>query len=240
MKIFSKSGKDKKDNSLALFHGEAAAASAESAGCAYQSPSIIATGADGSTVALLSTVTNLVLAMLLIKVPSLVEGKTPMKRTVVMMSFINAFTWIPIIFVFLFFKSINPLMLIGLWIFGLVPATLLGPLRDNWLANLVPSDKMGRYLSWRSVIAGIFYLAAYNIMGFTLHIKSSGNIGRGFALVLAVAFLASVTSTFLYSYYPFTTPVAKSQTAPKISFLSFLKGARKEHLGTFILFALTL
>ena len=238
MKIFSKSGNDQKDNSLALFHGEAAAASAETAGCAYQSPSIIATGADGSTVALLSTVTNLVLAMLLIKVPSLVEGKTPMKRTVVMMSVINAFTWIPIIMVFLFFKSINPMMLIGLWIFGLVPATLLGPLRDNWLANLVPSDKMGRYLSWRSVVAGIFYLAAYIIMGFILSLyKASGDIGRGYAIVLAVAFLASLTSTFLYSSIHSPPPIAKSQKTPKISFISFLKGARKEHLGTFILFA---
>jgi MFS family permease len=236
MKIFSKSGTDKKDNSLGLFHGEAAAASAEAAGCAYQSPSIIAAGADGSTVALLSTVTNLVLAMLLIKVPSLVEGKTPMKKTVVMMAVVNTVTWIPIVFVFMFFKTINPMLLIGLWILGLVPATLLGPLRDNWLANIVPTDKMGRYLSWRSVIAGIFYLAAFNIMGFTLY-KSTGNIGRGFAIVLAVAFLASLVSTYLYSIIHSPAPMVKSQTVPSLSFMSFLKGARKEHLGTFILFA---
>jgi len=236
MKIFSKSDTDKKDNSLGLFHGEAAAASAEAAGCAYQSPSIIAAGADGSTVALLSTVTNLVLAALLIRVPSLVGGKTPMKRTVVTMAIVNTITWIPIVFVFMFFKAINPVLLIGLWILGLVPATLLGPLRDNWLANVVPSDKMGRYLSWRSVIAGIFYLAAFNIMGFTLF-KSTGNISRGFAVVLAVAFLASLVSTYLYSIIRSPAPVAKSQAVPSLSFMSFLKGARKEHLGTFILFA---
>ena len=236
MKIFSKSGTDKKDNSLNLFHAESAAASAESAGCSFQSASIIATGADSSSVLFLSTVTNLVLAALLIKVPSLVEGKTPMKRTVVMMAVVNTFTWIPIVFVFMFFKTINPLLLIGLWILGLVPATLLGPLRDNWLANIVPSDKMGRYLSWRSLIAGIFYLAAFNIMGFTLY-KSTGNIGRGFAIVLAVAFLASLVSTYLYSIIHSPAPVVKSQTVPSLSFMSFLKGARKEHLGTFILFA---
>ena len=94
MIIFSNRGKDKKDNSLGLFHAEAAAVSAESAGCAFQANSIIATGASDSSVALLSTVTNLVLAVLLIKVPSLVEGKTPMKRTVVLMAVVNAFTWI--------------------------------------------------------------------------------------------------------------------------------------------------
>ncbi len=235
MKIFPNHGKDQKDNSLALFHSEAASISVESAGCAYQSPSIIATGASGSSVALLSTVTNLVLALLLIKVPSLVEGKTPMKRTVVLMSIANAFTWIPIIIVFIFFKNINPVLLIGLWIFGLVPVTLLGPLRDNWLANLIPSDKMGRYLSWRSAIAGFFYLAAYYMMGFTLD-KSTGQLGRGFAIVLSVAFLASLASILLYSSIHSPAPIVKSQTAPTISFINFLKGARKEHLGTFILF----
>ena len=236
MKIFPNRGKDKKDNSLGLFHAEAAAISAESAGVAYQSPSLIAAGAGGSTVAFLSTITNLILALLLIKVPSLVEGKTPMKRTVVLMAIVNSFTWIPIIFVFIFFKNINPMLLIGLWIFGLVPAALMGPLRDNWVANIVPSDKMGRYLSWRSAIAGIFYLVAFNIMGFTLF-KSAGNIGRGFAIVLSIAFLASLASTFLYSSIHSPPTTDKPQTAPKISFGSFLKGARKEHLGTFILFA---
>jgi MFS family permease len=150
--------------------------------------------------------------MLLIKVPALVEGKTPMKRTIVMMALINAFTWIPIIFVFLFFKQINPLLLIALWIFGLVPATLLGPLRDNWLANMVPSEKMGRYLSFRSVISALFFLVAYNIMGFTLS-RATGNVFSGFAIVLGIAFFASIASTFLYSNIHSPAPVAKSETA---------------------------
>jgi MFS family permease len=56
-------------------------------------------------------------------------------------------------------------------------------------------------------------------------------------VVLAVAFLASLVSTYLYSIIRSPAPVAKSQTVPSLSFTSFLKGARKEHLGTFILFA---
>src|SRR5271157_3165348 len=236
MKLFAKNGSDKKDNSLSLFHVEAAAVNAENAGCNFQSQSLIAIGADAPSVALLSTFTNLVLAILLIKVPSLVEGKTPMKKSIVTIALVNAFTWIPIIFVFLFFKHINPLLLIALWIFGLVPATLLGPLRDNWLANMVPSEKMGRYLSFRSVISALFFLVAYVFMGFTIY-RSSANIGRGFAIVLGIAFLASLVSTFLYSNIHSPTPAVKSETAQSLSFINFLKGAMKEHLGTFILFA---
>jgi MFS family permease len=238
MKFFAKNGSDKKDNSLSLFHAEAAAANAESAGCNLQSNSLIATGASDSTVLILSTVTNMVLAALLIKVPSLVEGKTPMKKTVVTMAFVNALTWIPIVFTFLFFHQINPVMLIALWIFGLVPATLIGPLRDNWLANMVPPEKMGRYLSFRSVIAGIFYLLAFNIMGFTL-LQTKGDVYKGFAIVLGIAFTASLVSTFIYSTIHAPAPAAKSETTnkPSLSFTNFLKGARKEHLGTFILFS---
>ena len=236
IKLFSKNGSDKQDNSLGLFHVEAAAVNLENAGCNYQAQSLMAIGADASSVALLSTFTNLVLAILLIKVPSLVEGKTPMKKSIVTIALVNAFTWIPIILVFMFFKQINPLLLIALWIFGLVPATLLGPLRDNWLANMVPSEKMGRYLSFRSVIAGTFFLAAYVFMGFTLY-RSTTNIGRGFAIVVGIAFLASLVSTFLYSNIHSPAPAAKSETAPSLSFVNFLKGAMKEHLGTFILFA---
>jgi hypothetical protein len=41
MKIFPNRGKDKKDNSLALFHGEAATGSIENAGTAYQRPLLL-------------------------------------------------------------------------------------------------------------------------------------------------------------------------------------------------------
>jgi MFS family permease len=126
-------------------------------------------------------------------------------------------------------------MLIALWIFGLVPATLLGPLRDNWLANMVPPEKMGRYLSFRSVIAGIFYLAAFNIMGFTLNIGTEKGF-RGFAIVLGIAFVASLVSTFLYTLIRAPKPPEKTEKAASLTFMNFLKGAKKEHLGTFILF----
>ncbi|MCX6003626.1 MAG: MFS transporter [Chloroflexi bacterium] len=235
MKIFPNRGKSKSDKSLALFYGEAATTSVESAGCAYQSPSIIATGAEAQSVAFLSVMTNLVLGLLLIKVPSLVEGKTPMKKTVVLIATISAATWLPIILLLLLFVKVSPFLLIALWIVSLVPTTLMIPLRDNWLANLVPSEKMGRYLSWRSAVAGVFYLITFYLMGYTLD-SSAAHISRGYAFVLCIAFVASVGSVFLYSSIRPPAPIVKSQTAPTTTFISFLKGARKEHLGTFILF----
>ena len=236
MKIQLGNGKGTKENSLKLLHGEAASSAVESAGCAYQSPSVIAAGASAQGVALLSTLTNLVLSVLLIKVPSLVEGKQKsLKRTTLMIAVVSAITWLPIIFVMLFMKNVNPLLLTALWIIGLVPTTLLYPFRDNWLAGLVPSEKMGRYLSWRSVIAGMCYLATFYLMGFILD-RTTGFESRSYAFILAIAFLASAVSVVLYcGVRPLATPKT-IEKKPTLTFISFLKDTRKNHLGTFILF----
>ena len=98
-----------------------------------------------------------------------------------------------------------------------------------------------RQTKWGGILAGVqslpvFFISPLSISWVSHCIKSTGNVVRGFAIVLSVAFLASVVSTFLYSSIHSPAPVAKSQTAPPISFVNFLKGARKEHLGTFILF----
>jgi hypothetical protein len=236
MKIQLGNGKSTKENSLKLLHGEAASSAVESAGCAYQSPSVIAAGASAQGVALLSTLTNLVLSVLLIKVPSLVEGKqSSLKRTTLLIAVVSAITWLPIIFVMLFMKSVSPLLLTALWIIGLVPTTLLYPFRDNWLAGLVPSEKMGRYLSLRSVIAGMCYLATFYLMGFILD-RTTGFESRSYAFILAIAFLASAVSVVLYcGVRPLATPKT-IEKKPTLTFVNFLKDTRKNHLGTFILF----
>ncbi len=235
MKIQLGNGKGKKENSLALLHGEAASSAVESAGCAYQSPSVIAAGASAQGVALLSTLTHLVLSILLIKVPSLVEGKqSTLKRTTLIIAVISSITWLPIVFVMLFMKNVSPLLLTALWIVGLVPTTLLYPIRDNWLAGLVPADKMGRYLSWRSVISGVCYLATFYLMGFILD-QTTGFESRSYAFILSLAFLASAISVVLYCG---VRPLTASTTIEKtpLTFINFLKDTRKNHLGTFILF----
>jgi hypothetical protein len=236
MKIQPGNGTNKKERSLGLLHGEAASSAVETAGCAYQSPSIIAAGADARGVALLSTVTNLVLALLLIKVPSLVEGsRNSLKRTTIILAVFGSVTWLPIIFITLFVRNVSPFLLIALWTTSLVPTTLLYPLRDSWLASLVPGDKMGRYLSWRSAIAGACYLSTFYLMGFLLD-RTIGQQGRSYAFILAVAFLAAAVSVVMYCWVrpPVVPPVRDKK--PTLDFITFLKNARKSHLGTFIFF----
>ncbi|MBN1643959.1 MAG: hypothetical protein JW856_03995 [Dehalococcoidales bacterium] len=235
MKILPVFGKNKGDKSLAIFHGESATSSIESAVTAYQGPSIIAAGADAGSVALLTAALNLALSALLIKVPTLAEKQNNLKRTTISIAIINTITWLPVVLVLLLFSKLNPYLLIGLWVLNMVPSILVGPLRDNWVANLIPSEKVGRYLSWRAAIASTLYLGISYLMAFILDKAGSGSY-HGYAIVTAIALFGALASTVFYG----KIRQSQSQTAvPKaeaFGFLSFLKETRHSHLGTFIIF----
>jgi hypothetical protein len=227
--------KDKQDKSLAFFHGEAATSSIENAGSAYQAPSILAAGADASSVALLSAVTNIVLSFLLVKVPSLAEGRHSLRKTTMTIAIINTVTWLPIVILLLLFNKLNTFLLIGFWVVNLVPSILVGPLRDNWMSNLIPSETTGRYLGWRSAIASAFYLGTFYLMGFILDSTKSGGY-INYAIITAFALFASLASCIFYS--KINQPRLKTSAGKKDSFgfFTFLKQTRYNHLGTFVIF----
>lgn len=119
-------GHQKTDRSLKYFHGEAVASSLENAGAAYQAPSLVASGAADGDVALLSALSNLLLSILLIKIPSLLNSLGSLKRVVLILALVSAITWLPLILVIFFFGKVSPFLLIGLWLFSLVPSLLVG------------------------------------------------------------------------------------------------------------------
>ncbi|HXY74354.1 MAG TPA: hypothetical protein VEH58_03415, partial [Dehalococcoidales bacterium] len=183
-------GKSKKDNSLSLLHVEAGSCAAETAAGTFQANTVLAVGGNAGTVAMLSSILNLVLAVTLIKVPSLVSNKqNAIKRTTSIISFINVFTWLPLIFAMLLGAHVSPILIIALWVINMVPAVLVYPLRDHWLASIAPTENMGRYLSIRSIISGIAYLIPYLAMGW--FIQMTGNHARSYTIVIVLGLVAA-------------------------------------------------
>ena len=228
-------GHQKTDRSLKYFHGEAVASSLENAGAAYQSPSLVASGAAAQDVAILSSLSNLLLSVLLIKIPSLLKLLGSQKRVVLILSLVSAITWLPLILALFFFGKIGPFWLIGLWLLSLVPSLLVGPLRDNWLAESVPSRRMGRYLSVRSAISGVAYLGFFFFMGHILD-ASSGGIFKGYAAVLAIAFFGSVIIVVLYKMIRASKSEPENAAGDRFHFPDFIKEARQGQLGKFIIY----
>jgi MFS family permease len=211
----------------------------EDAAINYQSPSIIAAGADAQHVSILAMMVNLMLSVICVKSPSIIERFGLTKKGALLLSFLNLCVWIPLISLFLVFRSaLAPAWLVLVWLLNLFPAVLLSTQRDNWLSNLIPPNVMGRYLGQRLAIKSALYLGAFCLSGFLLD-SFVGDDLTGFAIVFAIAFLAAFGNFLIYSFMgdPRTEIVKAQEEKPAdFGFFDFLRELKERKLNTFILF----
>ncbi|MFA4837004.1 MAG: hypothetical protein WC749_13155 [Dehalococcoidia bacterium] len=227
---------------LSYFHGEAVTTSVESASVAYQAPSLVAAGMNAQGVPLVSSLSNGLMALLCIKIPSLVGRTSGIKTTALFISIANVLTWIPVVFVFFFMRPIDQFGLATLWLLNLVPSILIAPIRDSWLVDTVPHSKMRRYFGLRSAISAGVYLVIFCALGFVLEI-SGGQPLTGFAIVYIVATLAALSSLLFYFRIHSQINAATQekpkhdQEKPKSGLVDFIKETRRGYLGTVILYS---
>lgn len=91
----------------------------------------------------------------------------------------------------------------------------------------------------RSAISGVAYLGFFFFMGYILD-ASSGGIFKGYAAVLAIAFIGSVISVVFYKMIRAPKSETEKVTDAKFSFPDFIKEARHGQLGKFILYVSSL
>ena len=222
-----------KKKSLKYFHGEVGAEAAGEAANAYAPASMVAAGAGDATIALMATMNNFVAGLLYIKVPSVIRKMGSRKKAILVLAFLDAIGWLPLIAVLFFFKPINPLWLLPCWLINLVPGMLLAPARSSWLADLVPANIRGRYFGLRSAISGAAYIGTFYLFGYVLQIFREHAL-TGFALLFVIAFTANIICLFIYGKIH-NTPVTPEKDT-KFGFLDFLNETRQRNLGKFILY----
>lgn len=223
----------KKDRSLSLLHGEAASSSVESAGLSYQAPSLLSAGGAAKDVALLSTATNLIFALLLVKMPSFLRSGDSLKKATLLMALISVLAWLPLILVPLLIPSISVAVLIPLWVISLIPALLVGPVRDKWMADLVPTSRMGRYFGMRQIVAAGSYLTTFYLMGYLMD-STKGSHLNTYVVVFSIAFLGSLISLLLY------LGVRRSEmhngSVNSFGLLDFLQETKQNNMSTFMVY----
>ncbi len=217
-------------------HGEASTSAIENASTSYHSPSLIAVGADTNSVALLTALLNLFLSLLCIKAPSILEKIGLTKRGIIILSCLSAYTWVPLILMFLLPlpTKLAPIWLAVMWLVSLAPAVLLSILRDSWLANLIPSDHMGRYLGKRLAITSISHLSTFLVMGYVLD-NARGQLSASFATIFTVSLVAAFLSFIIYSkMHDILGETEKSKKS--LGFSTFVSELRDKKLSKFMLF----
>jgi hypothetical protein len=229
------------DKNLLRFHGDAAASAVEDATVNYQSPSIIATGANAGTVSLAATLVNLALAVICMKAPSLIEKAGLGKRGAIILEFMNFCTWIPLALAFLLgYKGITPVLIAFLWFVNIMPGMLLSIQRDNWITNIVPKETIGRYLGQRMAIKSAFYLGGFCFIGYLLdEFQGSNLMGFGFVCTIGVivTFVDYLIFTFMHEAHDQVAQPRKLESGVgKFKLFEYISELKEKKLSTFVSF----
>jgi hypothetical protein len=181
-------------------------------------------------------VVSLILAFICIKAPAIARRIGPTQKALVVISCLNSCGWVPIIVLLAFLMPKYTLVWLGLlWLINVAPSVLIEIIRDSWLANLIPSDSVGRYLGKRMAITSVFYLGTFLITGYMLD-NSGLQLETSFAAIFTVAFVASLASFFIYSRMHDLPQANENRVGAKLGFSSFMTELKDKKLNRFMLF----
>ena len=225
--------KARRTGSHGYFRLEAAAGAAQDVGASYQTPALVAAGAQAQEVSVLSGLTNLIAAFLCTRVPSLIGNLGSRKKAVLFLALLDSITWLPLIAVMFFAgPAVVPNYLAALWIASAIPGRLLLPARDSWFADTVPAGSMGRQFGLRAAISAVAYLGVFYLMVRLLGAFST-DVFKGFAVVCLAAFLASLVKTMSYRQI---NDVEILDRRARFGFSDFVEDTKRYDLGKFVIY----
>ena len=231
----------KNERNLWRFHGDAAVSAFDDAAVNYQAPSIIAAGANAQSISLLTTLVNLSLSLLCIKAPAFIERIGKGKRGALTFSALNFIAWVPLILMFFLMpQGIGPGWVTFLWLINVMPGMLLTFQRDNWLSNLVPKERLGRYLGQRLAIKSAFYLGAFCFLGYMLDSMGNTNLAN-FAYVFVISLVVALADFIIFNFmYESRAKQFNSVESPnirvKFGLFDFIGEIKSKKLDIFVIF----
>src|SRR4030042_865094 len=150
----------KSKKSLKYYKWEAASQGDEAA-TGYYGASYVAMYGGAEGLGLLGSIIHLFSGLLYIKLPAAADVLGSRKRAVLIIGLLDAISWLPLVFAFLFCKSLPLFAFITLWVASIVPAIVITPLLFSWVSDMIPVNKRGRYFGMRSIIGGAAYLGIF-------------------------------------------------------------------------------
>jgi MFS family permease len=115
------------------------------------------------------------------------------RRFVAIISLIQSFMWLLIIFCILYFPNYTIILLWTCLYFSI--ASVIGPAWTAWMGYFVPTRLRARYFGKRNRIIGFASFISTFIAGYILDIFES-NMINGFIIIFTIAFLGRLISAF--------------------------------------------
>lgn len=202
----------------------------------YINPFAVALGASNFQIGLLSSIPQLLPALMQLKVADMTERLGSRKKIIVRSVFLHAFMLLPIALVPYVSKSIQIGMLIGLCTLYMLFASLAGPAWGSLMADLVPLRKRGVFFSKRSRLIGLVTLSTTFLAGYTLHLFKTQSL-IGFTIIFFLAMISRYISCYFLSRM--YEPPLEVKREHYFSFGAFVRRLNVGNFGKYVIFQST-
>jgi MFS family permease len=210
------------------------------AGQSFIVPYALALNATNFQIGFFSSLIGLIGPLVQLRSSRLMESYSR-KKIVVLSVIFQALMWIPIMilslmFLFGFFLSYLPYLLILFYILLIGIGALSVPAWFSWMGDLVKETERGSYFSRRNKIISFVSIVSMFLAGFLLDFfKTKGLVFIGFALVFSISMIARLYSAIsLKKHYE---PKIELKEGYYFSIFQFSKKGFKDNFGKFVLFA---
>jgi MFS family permease len=209
-------------------------------------PFAIALNASSGMLAALSSVPQLIASFMQLFAQSSLKFFKTRSKLIFWSAFIQAFMWLPLLFIPLIAGDNIVLAFVLLLIFVTLETTIgtfQGPIYNSILGDIIDENKRGEFFGKRNRVVNLLGFISTVIAGILLsYFKNLDNDGTvhyvffGFAILFILAFISRLISSY-YKSRIYDPPY----DAPKnnISFWNFLKNMTHNNYGIFVLYVFT-
>ncbi len=199
----------------------------------YINPFAVALGASNFQIGLLSSIPQLLPALMQLKVADMTERLGSRRKIIVRSVFFQAFMLLPIAFISYLPGFFQVGALIGFCTLYTLFASLAGPAWGSLMADLVPWRRRGAFFSKRSRLIGIVTLATTFLAGYILNLFGA-QLFAGFTFIFLLAMISRYISCYFLSRM--YEPPLEIKREHHFSFLAFLRRLNVGNFGKYVVF----
>jgi MFS family permease len=207
-------------------------------GLKYITPYALSIGLSNSWIGFLAVFPTLIGNLIRISFNKLYYKKER-KKIVLPFAFIQAFFWLPLLFVgiaYFFFGMkllLASVLLIAFYSIIIIAGALASPAWTSWMQDLVENNR-GEYFSKRNRMNGFVLLISMLTAGLILDSFEGKNLFFGFVIIFGIASIGRFVSFyFLKKQYE---PKAVKDEKAYFSFFKFIKKMPSNNFGRFVIF----
>jgi MFS family permease len=157
------------------------------------------------------------------------------KKVVLFGALASGLMYIPITLAFFLGKVSVPLLLLFICLYW-ISTTIIGPAWNSWMGDLVDKNERGAYFGKRNRISGFATFFSFLIGGYLLQqfVGDTTIQYIGYVVIFGIALIARIFSFIMLSRQ--FEPEYKEDPGSYFSFLDFMKKARFNNYGMFVIY----